>query len=98
VLSTVGECADPNRPSRYARNFCMARCKGRDDCRPGYVCADLSKDNPWGAEVISRRGASRVCVWPASGMPIEDERNDAVCGGASDGEGGAAGATSGQGT
>lgn len=95
VVSTVGICPDPHRPSPYARTFCMARCKKSSDCRAGYECTDLTEENPWGAEVVTKKSNSgKVCLWPISGAEIEEDRQDAVCRGAGDAwgsEGGAAG-------
>jgi hypothetical protein len=63
----------------------MARCKKSSDCRAGYECTDLSVDNPWGAEVVTRKSnKGKVCLWPISGAEIEEGREDAVCRGAGD--------------
>lgn len=91
VRSTVGVCRDPGQPSPHARNFCMAACDSGRDCRPGYLCTEVSSENPWGAAIIERSPASRrVCLLDIDYLPIEDERADGFCrAGVSAGIGGA---------
>jgi hypothetical protein len=98
VVSIVGSCPDPNRPSPFARSFCMAKCKNASDCRKGYECTDLTVENPWGAELVtSKSNRGKICLWPASGVDIEEDRSDEVCRGAEDDSEGAAGAAGGGG-
>lgn len=60
--STVPECADASRLSRFQRSFCMATCDSNDDCRSGYTCTNLRRpDNPWSAIVVDP-GPGRVCL------------------------------------
>src|SRR6187399_622417 len=83
VLSTVGSCPDPQRPSPQSRTFCMARCKNNADCRGGYRCTDLGKPNPWGASIVdSSPPTTKVCIEPQAATPIAEadpDRDDAVC-------------------
>ncbi len=73
--SVVAGCNSPNDVSPYVRNFCMKTCDGDGDCRGGYVCFDMSKENPWAAEVItSSPPSNKVCVYPYSGeFPQDDD-------------------------
>lgn len=97
VVSSVGTCPDPQRPSPQARTFCMARCKNNGDCRGGYRCIDLGKPNAWGAQVIDESPpTTKVCIEPQPATPIEEadpDRSDAVCGGADHSAGGASGSS-----
>lgn len=93
-LSTVPGCQNPNGLSRFARSFCLANCESDDDCRTGYVCADMSDpNNPWGAVLVDD-GSARVCAVPMSGAPLPADRSNGVCTGApaTDPGGGEAGA------
>lgn len=101
--SSVPGCRNVGRTSPYVRNFCMKNCSEDSDCRSGYVCVDLSQENPWNADVIQRDSeATSVCLLPASdyGSDIDPDRKNEVCVGASAGgagsgsssEGGSAGA------
>lgn len=95
VVSSVGSCPDPQRPSPQARTFCMATCKNNGDCRGGYRCTDMAKPNPWGATVVDRSpSTTKVCIEPQPASPIDEvdpDRSDAVCGGADHSAGGASG-------
>jgi len=66
-VSTNPACHDSD-DSRMIRTFCMVHCSENDDCRGGYVCADLSApDNAWGASLVDRSNRDgRVCIVPAS--------------------------------
>ncbi len=70
-------CPDPQSGDRLRRTFCMRSCGGNDDCRSGYKCTDLGKDNPWKATVAEYGGVSgKVCIVPfrgatASGGPAD---------------------------
>lgn len=82
--STQGECANPSQPSPHRRNFCMALCDESKDCRGGYACTDLSKDNIWSAAVISedpkgRKVGQKVCMLAESHPDIEEDRADDFC-------------------
>lgn len=97
--STVPQCTNLGRTSPYVRNFCMRVCQDDGDCRDGYVCMDMAKDNPFGAVVVQKNPVTTsICVAPQSAEPIGPDRNNQVCtgyGGASgaggDGQGGGAG-------
>lgn len=72
-------CADPQGNARLRRTFCLRSCGRNDDCRSGYVCAEVSgPDDPWGAEVVDR-GGGKVCLVAASGVAPEPEAGTAVC-------------------
>lgn len=86
VLSTVGQCPDPQRPSPQSRTFCMRTCSDSGDCRSGYRCTDLGQPNPWGASVVQHRpSTTKICLARQRATPIGDEehgdpdRDDAVC-------------------
>lgn len=103
VLSTVGNCPDPQRPSPQARTFCMATCEDNGDCRGGYRCTDLGEPNAWGATVVERNpNTTKVCIEPQAATPIDDEGNgdpdraDAVCDRADHSAGGAQGSATAQ--
>lgn len=93
VISTVGTCADPQRPSPQSRTFCMAKCQNNGDCRGGYRCTDLGKPNSWGASVVEESpSTTKVCIEPQPATPISEadpDRSDAVCGGIDQSAGGA---------
>lgn len=93
VLSTVGNCGDPQRPPPQSRTFCMAKCKNNGDCRGGYLCTDLALPNPWGASVVqSSPSTTKICIEPQQATPISEadpDRSDAVCGGVDQSAGGA---------
>ncbi len=103
TTTTAGDCNGSGNVSPYARNFCMARCDGDGDCRGGYICVDMAKENPWGADVItSDPDTTKVCVLPFSGSELPSNQESEYCsdtsspslGGAS---GGGAGGMSGAG-
>lgn len=57
----------------------MAACQSRNDCRPGYVCADVGRpDNPWSA-IVAGRGEGRVCMEPLIADPVPSDRPTDVC-------------------
>lgn len=98
VLSTVGMCPNPQHPSPQSRTFCMKSCSNNGDCRGGYRCMDLGKDNPWGAVVVEKDpSTTKVCIQPQRATPIDDtmygdpDRDDAVCEPVSRSAGGASG-------
>lgn len=84
-LSTASGCQSSGSVSPYTRNFCMKRCDGDGDCRGGYVCVDMSKENPWSADVVtSDPPTHKVCVYPYSGEEIPgagepDARSGGYC-------------------
>ncbi len=63
--STADSCSGLN-DSRELRQFCMRRCSSQDDCRGGYICADLNAEkNDWGAKRLDNASADgRVCALP----------------------------------
>lgn len=63
----VPGCAyDDREPARTARAFCMLSCEEDNDCRPGYVCADLT-DEPWRTVLLDDEDPNpRACIRPAS--------------------------------
>lgn len=90
--SNVGACNVRGQTSPYRRTFCMESCKDGDDCRGGYACVDMTKDNPWGAEVIQKNPKrTTVCVLAMTFDEIEDDRADQVCTGFDGSFGGAGG-------
>jgi hypothetical protein len=95
-VSTVGACNSKGQTSPYRRTFCMESCKSQKQCRPGYTCSDMTKGNPWGAEVIEEEPKrTTVCVLT---MTFEDQplgQADQVCTGAGNefSAGGAGGAS-----
>ncbi|MCB9576842.1 MAG: hypothetical protein H6717_07435 [Polyangiaceae bacterium] len=73
-------CEDPQGGGRLRRTFCMRSCEGDSDCRGGYRCIDMGKDNPWGAGVVEGSvGNSKVCIVPYSGAPMAEDPNTEVC-------------------
>jgi hypothetical protein len=78
----------------------MRTCTRQEDCRPGYECVDVGKENPWSAQVIQKNpGTTKICAVPSSAaLPdpkLLSDLPENVCGGAmSGGIGGAAGASS----
>lgn len=90
-VSSLAECTDTNGLSRFTRSFCLASCESNDDCRGGYVCADV-REPPWNALLVDRRGSGRVCVVPPSTeAEIEPGRPAELCTGPRAGSGGAGG-------
>jgi hypothetical protein len=78
--NTSAVCPDPQAGSRLRRTFCLRNCEGDGDCRGGYSCVDLGKDNPWGAGVVEGAPSNtRVCIVPYSGAPLPEEPNTEVC-------------------
>ncbi len=67
TTSAAKECQDPG-DSRRMRTFCLRRCSSQDDCRSGYVCADLGETgNDYGAMAVDlKRSGGRVCAVPMS--------------------------------
>ncbi|HMJ11546.1 MAG TPA: hypothetical protein VK524_09055 [Polyangiaceae bacterium] len=89
VLSTVPECSDPQAGRRLQRTFCLKSCESDDDCRGGYECIDMKRENDWGAVVVERSGKSgKVCAVPFSGMKPEPPADPAVCTGGFRGDAG----------
>jgi hypothetical protein len=79
ALSVVPGCNNPNAFSRFERSFCMSNCESDDDCRSGYICADMrDPNNPWAAVVVDE-GSGKVCAVPMSGAPIPPDRSNEVC-------------------
>jgi hypothetical protein len=74
--SPIEACRDLQSPSPYARTFCMATCESDADCREGYDCADLSRDNPWDALLIDVDRGSKACMVPVSATPVADSGAD----------------------
>jgi hypothetical protein len=66
-------CAVEPSPSPYARTFCMATCDDDSDCRSGYTCQDLSKQNSWGAVLIDTDRGNKACLVPFSGGELDSE-------------------------
>lgn len=102
--SEVAGCGNLGRTSPYARPFCMKSCEDDGDCRDGYVCLDITEDNPWGADLIEQDPKStHVCVLPSSAEEIPRDRvsdleenvcrGPAIGAGGADGGGGAGGAS-----
>jgi hypothetical protein len=87
VLSTVPGCEDPRAGRRLQRTFCLKACDSDDDCRGGYDCIDMKRDNPWGAIVVERASKSgKVCAVPFSGeRPPDLTSENNVCQGGWDG-------------
>jgi hypothetical protein len=78
--STLPECASGD-DSRLLRTFCMKTCEADSNCRPDFICADVGRENAWGAEVIeSSLERTRACLLPRSGGPI-DQNETGVCAG-----------------
>jgi len=73
-------CKDPQEEPRLMRTYCLRRCDGNGDCRSGYRCIDMNKNNPWGAEVVEYGPINgSVCVVPYSGAPLAENPNTEVC-------------------
>ncbi|HSC88953.1 MAG TPA: hypothetical protein VLC09_16840 [Polyangiaceae bacterium] len=90
--STVPQCTNLGRTSPYVRNFCMRVCGSDGDCRDGYICMDMTEENPFGAAVVQKDPTiTSVCVSPQSAEPIGSDRNNQVCTGAPEGGAGGGG-------
>jgi hypothetical protein len=98
-VSSIGACNTQGQTSPYRRSFCMALCKDGSDCRPGYSCMDMTRDNPWNAEIIdSDPKRNTVCVLSMTFAEPDEGQSDQVCTGDIDstsggGAGGAGGAS-----
>jgi hypothetical protein len=80
TLSTQGSCNVRGQTSPYRRTFCMATCKANKDCRDGYSCVDMAKENNWGASVIQNKPErTTVCIQTMTLNPQEEEQSDEVC-------------------
>jgi hypothetical protein len=80
-LSNALACSDRNGRSRYEETYCVAKCEDDDDCRGGYACVDMGRENPGGVVVVEHGSVDgRVCVVPYSGLPIPPDRSTEVCG------------------
>lgn len=75
-LSPLKECRDDNGASRITRAWCMKICESNEDCRDGYVCADLKQQNALNALAIDADRSGRVCVAKFVTKPIVDEKGD----------------------
>ena len=55
----------------------MRRCSSQDDCRGGYICADLNSDgNQWGAKRLDFSSIDgRVCALPYTAIAAVQEEN-----------------------
>jgi hypothetical protein len=81
--SNAPGCRDRNGRSRYEETYCVAKCEDDDDCRSGYACIDMGRENPGGVVIVENGSVDgRVCVVPYSGLPIPEDRSTAVCTGA----------------
>lgn len=74
--SPAAACQDLQAPSPYARTFCMATCESNADCRDGYVCENLSNDNPWDALLIDLDRGDKACMVPVSTMEFMESDDD----------------------
>jgi hypothetical protein len=74
--SPIEACVDKQSPSPYARAFCMATCEEDSDCRDGYVCIDLRKDNDWNALLIDRDRGGRACMVPFTATRVDDPETE----------------------
>jgi hypothetical protein len=69
--------------SRFERTYCLRNCDSNDDCRSGYVCANLSNvGNDYNALVVDEGRAGKVCVRPANTNDVAGESQ--VCTGPAD--------------
>lgn len=97
--SIASGCGDTGRTSPYVRNFCMRMCEVDGDCRPGYECVDLSRQNPWGADVVQRDPIrTSVCVLPRQSESVApdalaDSEENVCRGPVAEGIGGAGGSS-----
>jgi hypothetical protein len=79
-ISNAPECRDDQKGDRRRRSFCLRECDDDDDCRGGYVCADLGAEgNAWGAVLIEGSGSGKVCVVPYSDANPGPATNVGVC-------------------
>lgn len=63
----------------------MATCKRSKDCRDGYSCIDMAKDNDWGAAVIQQDPEiTSVCIQSMTFVEQPEEQSDEVCTGVFD--------------
>lgn len=73
--SEADGCGNLGRTSPYVRPFCMKSCEDDGDCRDGYVCIDITDDNPWGADLIEQDPkGTQVCVLPTSAAEVPSDR------------------------
>jgi hypothetical protein len=91
ALSPLPGCQNASKPSPYARSLCMQYCSEDTECRPGYVCRDISGDDPWSADIATKDAPStKICIAIPIGQDLPEDRATAVCVDGS-GEGGAGG-------
>jgi hypothetical protein len=80
--SPVAACESRQIPSPYARAFCMAVCDSDSDCRDGYTCVDVSRDEAkrkWGALLIDRDRGNRACLAEQRSLPVDPDGEGGVC-------------------
>ncbi len=63
----LGGCSyDDREPARQSLSFCMKSCEDDGECRPGYVCADVTQE-PWTAVLLDTEAFEpKACIVPAS--------------------------------
>jgi hypothetical protein len=80
VPSAAKECSDQQGGQRLQRTFCLRTCDSDSDCRSGYACEDMARDNPWRAIVVEGGHPSgKVCVVRFRGKPVESGAEAGVC-------------------
>lgn len=87
--SPAKACGDLQGGQRLQRTFCMRSCDSNSDCRSGYRCIDMGRENPWGAIVVEARGTNgKVCTAPFRGEQVSTEQEAGVCTGGWDDDAG----------
>lgn len=72
-------CPDPQSGDRLRRTFCMRSCEGNGDCRSGYQCIDLGRENPWKATIAEYGDVSgKVCIVAFGAAPVSSASTD-IC-------------------
>jgi hypothetical protein len=80
VVSPVPGCAGQQGGQRLQRTFCLKRCDSDDDCRGGYDCVDMGRQNPWAAIVVERgRPNGKVCAVPFRGNEPDHDAAAGIC-------------------
>ncbi len=72
---------DDRETARTSRSFCMLSCDADNDCRDGYVCADVTAE-PWTAVLLDTLEVKpKACIVPATFITAGalEDTEPAVC-------------------
>jgi hypothetical protein len=92
AVSSLPACQNGSKPSPYARSLCMQYCVQDADCRADYKCVDISGDDPWSADIVSKDARyTKICISPPVSASLPEDRATGVCFDGVGGEGGGGG-------